>query len=360
MKKILLVVVCLLVCFGAFAEDPALRDQRRTLRASAFEEAGIENAPALEELEDALEVPLTDEVLYSSACIGNDVYVLSAQGIHQIGTDGEHTYFACDTPGTRIRQLFVHNGELWGFALCEGEEAGEAMSSCYGKITLQDGEVRIDKCADLDLNLYENRDGYGSRTGLQYDLFAMGGRTYAVDHVDEDAKGTCLISYDCDTGKGSCLARYYGVYDMIPYKDASILALHETKAHLFQDFSASMDSIENPTYKVMTLFDTQTNTYEVVMEFAGNGYLTSSGHALWGGAPAGMAYDPKEDCLYNTYLGELHRVEGLDFATDTVIAEAPGNWLYPTGCWTKSYVTEDGHYMNIVPYAGVDIMDISA
>ena len=59
-------------------------------------------------------------------------------------------------------------------------------------------------------------------------------------------------------------------------------------------------------------------------------------------------------------MGELHRVEGLDFATDTVIAEAPGNWLYPTGCWTKSYVTEDGHYMNIVPYAGVDIMDISA
>ena len=37
MKKILLVVVCLLVCFGAFAEDPALRDQRRTLLASAFE-----------------------------------------------------------------------------------------------------------------------------------------------------------------------------------------------------------------------------------------------------------------------------------------------------------------------------------
>ena len=142
MKKILLVVVCLLVCFGAFAEDHALRDQRRTLLASAFEEAGIENAPALEELEDALEVPLTDEALYSSVCIGNDVYVLGAQGVHQIGTDGEHTYFACDTPGTRIRQLFVQNGELWGFALCEGEEAGEAMSSCYGKITLQDGEVR--------------------------------------------------------------------------------------------------------------------------------------------------------------------------------------------------------------------------
>ncbi len=68
------------------------------------------------------------------------------------------------------------------------------------------------------------------------------------------------------------MARYYGVYDMMPYKDASILALHETKTHLFQDSGASMDSIENPTHKVMTLFDTQTNTYEVVMEFAGNGY----------------------------------------------------------------------------------------
>lgn len=305
-------------------------------------------------------MPLTDEILYSSACIGNDVYVLGAQGVHQIGTDGEHMYYAYDAPGMRLRQLFVQNGELWGFALCEDGEEGGAVASCYGEITLLDGLARMEKKVDLDLSVYENREEHGSRSGNQHDLFAVGERTYAVDYVDEDAKGTCLISYDCNTGEGSLLARYYGVYDMIPYKDSAILALHETKMHLLQDSDVSMGAAEDLDHKVMTLFDAQTNTYYVIMEFEGNGYLTSSGYVIWGGSPAGMAYDEAGDRLYYTYLGELHRIQGLDFATDAVIAEAPGNWLYPAGCWTKSYVTEDGHYMNIVPYVGVDIIDLNA
>lgn len=358
MKKILLVVVSLLVCLEAFAESDAIRDYRRILLSEAFESAGIENGPTLEELEAKLEVPLTDEVLYSSVCIENDVYVLSTQGIHEISTDGEHMYYTYDTSTITIRQLFVQNGELWGFVLCKDGDNGESISY-YGKIALYGEKVRIERNVDLDLDMYDNKEEYGRQVGNQYDLFAMEGRTYAVDYVDSNAKGVCLISFDCDTGEGINLGKYYGVYDLVPYKDSAILALHETKMHLFQDFDVRITTGENWSHKVMTLFDTQTNTYEIIMEFEGNGYYASNGYVIWGGSPAGMVYNKDENCLYYTYLGELHRVEGLNFETDEVIAEAPGNWLYPTGCWTKSYVTEDGHYMNIVPYVGVDIIDLN-
>ncbi len=55
MRKLLLIVVSLLVCLGASAESDALRDYRRTLLSLAFETAGIEDAPALEDLEANLE-----------------------------------------------------------------------------------------------------------------------------------------------------------------------------------------------------------------------------------------------------------------------------------------------------------------
>lgn len=107
------------------------------------------------------------------------------------------------------------------------------------------------------------------------------------------------------------------------------------------------------TNQVLSLYDLQSGELKVVAEFD----KTLLG--AWGGMPAGLAYDPELDCLYYTYCGELHRMMALDPATDEVIAEAPANWLYLSPAISRSFLTKDGHYMHVVPYTGVDIIDLT-
>ena len=107
-----LIVLAMLVCLVALSISAAAEgslSERREYVQNCLQQAytffGEKDASDMEELEAALDIPMTEEIVYSSACIGNTVYILARYGIFAIETEGSYTYYPFDGDKT-TRQDF--------------------------------------------------------------------------------------------------------------------------------------------------------------------------------------------------------------------------------------------------------------
>ena len=329
---------------GAYTIEQMRQDHFERLMEDNYLDEGV----TIEGCFSAIDIPI-HEMLKSSALVQGNIYLLANECIYRIDADRNMTslQFADDISAEQrnaFQQLFEFDDALYALLSFRAEEP--LLTSEYVKIDIQDDVVHLGESILLDTGFYQEKDGLA--VGRQSSLCRSGSSLFSLDYPTNKNMGS-FIEYDILTGKGKEIAVVPGCYDLIVYNDR-LLSLHECAAYLSQVADVTQYIEQCPSSRLLLQTNLATGEWEIIQPLDGvpNTYA---------GQPMSMIYDAENDDLYYCMKGKLHRVHDLDFSTDTIIADAPGNWLQLTGCHTKSFLTE-GYYVEIIPHVGVDYIPI--